>query len=91
MEKEDKIKMQEAQSFFGRLRAGFPYFALSVMTLLKITLRLGFGVQQQAYSMIYPILCLDRYGGVWGTCLITVLTQGLLVDMFVFGWESFVF
>ena len=44
MEKEDKIKMQEAQSFFGRLRAGFPYFALSAMTLLKIILRLGFGV-----------------------------------------------
>ena len=45
MEKEDKIKLQEAQSFYGRIKSGFPYFALTVMTILKITLRLGFGVQ----------------------------------------------
>ena len=43
MEKEEKIKRQEAQSFYGKLREGFPYFALVLMTLLKVALRLGFG------------------------------------------------
>ncbi len=91
MEKEEKISKLEAESFYGRLRQYFPYFALLVMSLLKVALKLGFGVEQQAYSMIYPILCLDLYGGIWGTCLITVLTQGLLIDVLLFGWESFMF
>ena len=45
MEKEEKLKKQEEQSFYGRLRQGFPYFALALMTLVKIALKLGFGVQ----------------------------------------------
>ena len=74
MEKEEKIKRQEEQSFYGRLRQFFPYFALLLMTLAKVALKLGLGVKQQAYSMVYPILCLDLPGGVWGTFVITFLT-----------------
>ena len=44
------------------------------MTIAKVGLKLGLGVKQQAYSMVYPILSLDLPGGVWGTFVITFLT-----------------
>ena len=57
MEKEEKIaereRIAEEMSFYGRLRRGYPVFALFYISVLRIIIYFSFGVRTHGCTFIF--------------------------------------
>lgn len=74
MEKEEKIEQAaKKQNQFNRMSSLFGLIGFTLMTLLKVVCCRYFGVSATAYSLVYPIMCLNVVGGDWGTMIVTAI------------------
>ena len=81
MEKEEKIaereRLAEEMSFFGRLRAYYPTFAIFYVSTIRTIVTLTLHVKMPACTYIFPSQCLTIVN-VPVTVLITFVSQTLL-------------
>mmetsp|Transcript_29229 Transcript_29229/g.36305 ORF Transcript_29229/g.36305 Transcript_29229/m.36305 type:complete len:152 (+) Transcript_29229:31-486(+) len=88
MEKEEKIaqreRIAEEMSFYGRLRRGYPAFALFYVSVLRLLLHAGFSVKTQACTFIFGTQCLTLVNLPF-TILATFVTQTLVGNLIEHG------
>ena len=73
MEKEEKIRAQQDQIYYGRLRAAYGPFALLFLSALRYFATKYMGFEQVAYCFVFPISCLSIMNE-FTTLVLTIIT-----------------